>query len=177
MKIFYNWLMLMLLTMFVVLLAASCGETDNIAVDEPEQQTEEVYVPVEADVVESEPEYEPVQGQEPEFPAGRVFYEFGRWTSGPSLKEHFADFFLIGNIWNSSWQTPGGAAYAMDADTRAFFLHNFNAITAEDYHKIDQMTNSAGNLINLDRADAIVNFAYKCMKYGGEVILQGFCFV
>ena len=86
-------------------------------------------------------------------------YEFGRWTSGPSLHEHFADFFLVGNIWNSSWQTPGGGMYSMDEDTRAFFLHNFNAITAEDYHKIDQITNAAGELINLERADAIVAFA------------------
>lgn len=86
---------------------------------------------------------------------------FGRWPDVPSLHEHFSNYFLIGNIWHSSWQTPGGANRSMDTETQAFFMHHFNALTAEDYHKPDQMiTNtSPGNLMNLPRADQIVNFA------------------
>ena len=48
----------------------------------------------------------------------------------PSLHELFAEHFLIGNIYSTTSQ--------MDwYDTREGFLHHFNAVTAENWHKPD----------------------------------------
>jgi endo-1,4-beta-xylanase len=74
----------------------------------------------------------------------------------PTLAETFEEHFLVGNIWSSSWRG------AMNANARAALAHHFNAVTAEDYMKVDQLlsSNVPGTWNwNWSRADEIVNFA------------------
>ncbi|MCL1924854.1 MAG: endo-1,4-beta-xylanase [Defluviitaleaceae bacterium] len=76
-----------------------------------------------------------------------------------SLAEAFEPFFTFGNIYPTH-------AIMNQFDTREAFLHHFNAVTAENWHKPDHLAGPAGLTtrpsaedFNFDSADAIVNFA------------------
>ena len=75
----------------------------------------------------------------------------------PSLADAFAPYFMFGNIYSTTTRMDIG-------DTRAAFLHHFNAVTAENWHKPDHVapsgfTRPAAEDYNFDRADAIVAWA------------------
>ncbi|MCL2387287.1 MAG: endo-1,4-beta-xylanase [Defluviitaleaceae bacterium] len=74
-----------------------------------------------------------------------------------SLREAFEPYFLVGNIWHSSWRKRN-----MDSPASlSFFQYHFNAVSAEDYHKVDQLLGAAAgawNWTNWPRADRIVNW-------------------
>jgi len=75
----------------------------------------------------------------------------------PSLAEIFAPYFLFGNIYSSTPRMNEGL-------TREAFIHHFNAVTAENWHKIDHVaphgfTRPHPSEYDFTRADAVVNFA------------------
>ena len=77
----------------------------------------------------------------------------------PSLAEAFAPFFSFGNIYATH-------AIMNQFGTRDAFVHHFNAITAENWHKPDHIagpggltTRPAPEDFNFSSADAIVDFA------------------
>ncbi|MCL2610436.1 MAG: endo-1,4-beta-xylanase, partial [Defluviitaleaceae bacterium] len=77
----------------------------------------------------------------------------------PSLAEAFEPFFTFGNIYPTH-------AIMNQFETREAFLHHFNAITAENWHKPDHLAGPAGRIdrptpeeFNFDSADAIIDFA------------------
>jgi len=77
----------------------------------------------------------------------------------PSILEQFEDRIpQIGNIYHSGWRFPQ-LGYQ---NTRDFFLRNFNTITAEDYHKPDQIapTFRQINQANFDRGVNLARWAY-----------------
>jgi len=68
-----------------------------------------------------------------------------------SLAEAFEQYFLFGNIWSN--------AATMNAfNTTDGFLHHFNAVTAENNHKVDSIAPNP-NTWNFGIADQIVNWA------------------
>ena len=69
----------------------------------------------------------------------------------PSLAEHFADYFLFGNIWST-------ASFMNQPNTRDFFARQFSAVTAENHHKPDAISPSP-DVMNLDTAEQIVAWA------------------
>ncbi|MFP4511212.1 MAG: endo-1,4-beta-xylanase [Spirochaetaceae bacterium] len=77
----------------------------------------------------------------------------------PALRELFEPYFLVGNIYST---TP-----IMDQfDTRDAFHHHFNAVTAENWHKPDQIAGPASRLtrprpdeFTFTQADAIIEWA------------------
>ena len=79
--------------------------------------------------------------------------------SQPSLREVFAPYFLMGNIYPSTT--------IMDQfGTREGFLHHFNAVTAENWHKPDSIAGPGSRFdrptaseFNFEQADSIVNWA------------------
>ncbi|MCL2840507.1 MAG: endo-1,4-beta-xylanase [Defluviitaleaceae bacterium] len=75
----------------------------------------------------------------------------------PSLAEVFADYFMVGNIWSSNIQMNIG-------NTNDFFLHHFNAVTAENHHKPDFIAGAGTDPTdpstwNFSTQDAIVDWA------------------
>jgi len=74
------------------------------------------------------------------------------WDLGlPSLAESFSGHFRFGNIWST--------ASRMNAfNTEMGFLHHFNAVTAENNHKVDSIAPQRG-IWNFATADAIVDWA------------------
>jgi endo-1,4-beta-xylanase len=78
----------------------------------------------------------------------------------PSIAEAFADYFLVGNIWGGIaamhriLDQPGAAEH---------FLHQYNAVTAENHHKpseiLPQRPNFNPDEWNWTNADLIVNWA------------------
>lgn len=72
----------------------------------------------------------------------------------PSLRERFEDNFLFGNIW------PSGAPTMAYTNTQDMFLHHYNAITAENAHKPDQIATSPNPATwDFNLADEIVDWA------------------
>ncbi|MCL2189709.1 MAG: endo-1,4-beta-xylanase [Defluviitaleaceae bacterium] len=68
-----------------------------------------------------------------------------------SLAQAFEQHFLLGNIWNT--------AARMDSfNTTEAFFHHFNAVTAENNHKVDQIAPNP-NTWNFATADLIVDWA------------------
>ncbi|MCL2203244.1 MAG: endo-1,4-beta-xylanase [Defluviitaleaceae bacterium] len=145
--------MLVLLFALLLLLLSACGRGDTA---EPPAQTPPpeatpaptpTPTPTPTPVPTPEPEPEP----EPEPPPP------GWQMDLPSLSEAFAPFFLFGNIYSSSGR--------MTADnTRPAFLHHFNAVTAENWHKPYSFGNRgfvrpAAEAYNFASADAIVDWA------------------
>ena len=84
---------------------------------------------------------------------------YGQATT--SLYRHFEGNFLVGNIWSSGWRGP------MNDEAQEFLRYNFNAVTAEDYHKPDQIIPSGAMFHNFEnvsqwnwaRAERIIDFA------------------
>ena len=76
----------------------------------------------------------------------------------PSIVDTFRDRIpQIGNVWASNWRFP-----PMNyQNTEDFFLRNFNTVTAEDYHKPDQIapTRRTINQANFDRGVGIARWA------------------
>ncbi|MCL1936238.1 MAG: endo-1,4-beta-xylanase [Defluviitaleaceae bacterium] len=77
----------------------------------------------------------------------------------PSLSEAFLPFFTVGNIYPTH-------AIMNQFDTRSAFIHHFNAVTAENWHKPDHIAGPAGSFVrpnasdfNFSSADAIVDWA------------------
>lgn len=71
----------------------------------------------------------------------------------PSLAERFSNYFLFGNIWS----TP---TIMENPLTEAFFLNQFNAVTAENHHKPDHIApNPNPATWNFTTADEIVDWA------------------
>ena len=68
-----------------------------------------------------------------------------------SLQDAFAEHFLLGNIWSSP-------ARMTDSNTQDGFLHHFNAVTAENHHKVDAFARVQGQR-TFDTADYIVDWA------------------
>lgn len=71
--------------------------------------------------------------------------------SAPSLAQSFAQHFLFGNIWST-------ASNLDSFNTHDGFLHHFNAVTAENNHKVDTIARNRGTW-TFDTADFIVNWA------------------
>ncbi|MCL1996627.1 MAG: endo-1,4-beta-xylanase [Defluviitaleaceae bacterium] len=93
------------------------------------------------------------------------------WDLGlPSLQEQFLPFFLFGNIYPTT--------SIMDQfDTRQMYLHHFNAITAENWHKPDNIAPGGFQIPTADsfdfsQADAIVDWAIQ-----NDLTLVGHAFV
>jgi GH35 family endo-1,4-beta-xylanase len=92
----------------------------------------------------------PLPPLEPPLPAERL----------PSISEAFADYFLVGNIWGGWGSThrilnqPGAAEH---------FLHQYNAVTAENHHKpiliLPEIPNFNPDTWNFSHADLIVDWA------------------
>jgi len=86
---------------------------------------------------------------------------FANQDLGVPLYRHFEDYFLVGNIWSSGWRGP------MNQEAQDFLRHHFNAVTAEDYHKPDQIVPSGArfrdfahvNEWNWERSERILDFA------------------
>ena len=71
----------------------------------------------------------------------------------PSLADSFASHFLFGNIWST-------ASRMNSFNTGDGFLHHFNAVTAENNHKVDTIAaNFNPSSWNFTTADYIVNWA------------------
>ena len=77
----------------------------------------------------------------------------------PSLHEVFEPYFLIGNIYSTS-------SIMNQFDTRNAFLHHFNAVTAENWHKPDSIagpnsrfTRPTAEQFDFTQADAVVDWA------------------
>ncbi|MCL2559614.1 MAG: endo-1,4-beta-xylanase [Turicibacter sp.] len=71
----------------------------------------------------------------------------------PSLADRFANYFLFGNIWSNP-------SIMGEPNTEAFFLNQFNAVTAENHHKPDHIAPSPDPATwNFATADAIVDWA------------------
>ncbi|MCL2388584.1 MAG: endo-1,4-beta-xylanase, partial [Defluviitaleaceae bacterium] len=68
-----------------------------------------------------------------------------------SLSEAFAEYFLLGNIWSNQSRMTS-------FNTNEGFLHHFNAVTAENNHKVDTIARTSDNW-TFDTADAIVDWA------------------
>ncbi|MCL1862148.1 MAG: endo-1,4-beta-xylanase, partial [Defluviitaleaceae bacterium] len=100
----------------------------------------------------------------PPLPADRI----------PSLAQAFADYFLVGNIWGG-W----GDFHRLESrGAMAHFLHQYNAITAENHHKINQITPVEPNFNpetwNWVQADRIVDWANENDLYlKGHVLFWG----
>jgi len=92
----------------------------------------------------------------------------------PSLAELFEPWFMFGNIY------PGTTSAVMNQfDTRDMFLHHFNAITAENHHKPDQIAGPGGRItvpspseFDFTHADAVVDWAV-----ANDIALIGHAFV
>ena len=69
----------------------------------------------------------------------------------PSLAEIFEPFFIVGNIWS----TPARMA---TPNTETVFLQRYNAITAENHHKVEFFAPEPG-VWNFELQDAIVDWA------------------
>ncbi|MCL2387772.1 MAG: endo-1,4-beta-xylanase [Defluviitaleaceae bacterium] len=101
---------------------------------------------------------------EPPLPANRI----------PSLAEAFSDYFLVGNIWGG-W----GDFHRLESrGAMAHFLHQYNAVTAENHHKINQITPEEPNFNpetwNWIHADRIVDWANENDLYlKGHVLFWG----
>lgn len=71
----------------------------------------------------------------------------------PSLAESFAEYFHFGNIWST-------ASRMESFNTKDGFNHHFNAVTAENNHKVDSIaSNPNPDAWNFTTADAIVDWA------------------
>ena len=71
-----------------------------------------------------------------------------------SLWETYEDDFLFGNIMNVDYQD------SMDADTKAMYLHHYNAVTAENCMKPDSWGwNAANGTPNFNHAWTLINWA------------------
>jgi len=71
----------------------------------------------------------------------------------PSLADSFARHFLFGNIWST-------ASRMNSFNTNDAFLHHFNAVTAENNHKVDAIAaNPNPALWNFATADLIMDWA------------------
>ncbi|MCL1878341.1 MAG: endo-1,4-beta-xylanase [Defluviitaleaceae bacterium] len=120
---------------------------------EPEEEPE--------DELEEEPEEElPAPPEEEPAPApSRQFAE-------PSLAAAFADYFIIGNIWQGHM---GNNRILDNPGTDEHFLHHYNAITAENHHKPNNFATQANfanpAAWNWAESDFIVNWAYENNLY------------
>jgi len=119
-----------------------------VQVEEPE--------PIPEPVADSqEPEEEP--GEEPA-PEPQLRETTPGWELDlPSLAQVFEPYFLFGNIYSSTGRMNEGL-------TQQAFLHHFNAVTAENWHKVDHVapqgfTRPSASEYNFTRADAVVDFA------------------
>jgi GH35 family endo-1,4-beta-xylanase len=130
------------LTMLAVLIFAACGNVTDSA----EEQQDHIADP---QVQVNEPAEDPAVPAEPAVP---------EWDlTMPSLAETFAGHFLLGSIWSNhnhmnAFNTPQG------------FLHHFNAVTAENNHKPDQIAPRGFDIpqasaFNFQTSDHVVNFA------------------
>ena len=74
----------------------------------------------------------------------------------PSLWEAFEPYFLFGNIYSTTQRMN-------QVNTREWYLHHFNAVTAENWHKPDAIGGRYGfagaEFFSFGRANAIVNWA------------------
>ena len=82
----------------------------------------------------------------------------------PSLAEAFEDYFLLGNIYPGGGHTIPGYTAAnppMNPDTMEMFIHHYNAITAENWHKPQLIApgNARPERFNFNHVDRIVDFA------------------
>ena len=92
--------------------------------------------------------------------AGAVEFVAPEWDlTLPSLHQLFEPFFLLGNIYPTS-------AIMNQFDTRAAYLHHFNALTAENWHKPDfiagpgsRTTRPTADEFDFTQADAIIDWA------------------
>ena len=88
----------------------------------------------------------------------------------PSLAQQFAPFFLLGNIYPTT-------AIMDQFYTRDAFLHHFNAVTAENWHKPSEIAPAGFDIptadqFNFAQADAIVDWAM-----ANDITLVGHAFV
>jgi GH35 family endo-1,4-beta-xylanase len=96
----------------------------------------------------------PVESHDP------TAFALPQWDlSLPSLQELFAPYFFVGNIYST---TP----IMNQFDTRQAFRHHFNAVTAENWHKPDQIAGPGSRSarpapedFNFTQADAIIDWA------------------
>ena len=92
----------------------------------------------------------------------------------PSLAETFQPWFMFGNIY------PGTTSAVIDQfGTREAYIHHFNAITAENHHKPDQIAGPGARItvptvdeFNFAQADAVVDWAV-----ANDITLVGHAFV
>ena len=143
---------------FIMLIFSGCGENNTpLAADPAPVQPAAPIVIMPDPTPTPAPTPEPVEPNEPNGPEPPAPPEPGWQMYLPSLAKAFEPFFLFGNIYSTGNR--------MTADnTRYAFLHHFNAVTAENWHKPDAFGNRGFERplaadYNFVNADAIVYWA------------------
>ncbi|MCL2499676.1 MAG: endo-1,4-beta-xylanase [Defluviitaleaceae bacterium] len=139
------------LIILLVFLSA-CGQTDTHVppTENPQPESTAAPTPTPSPSPTPEPTPPPEPDPTPTPPLG--------WQMDlPSLSEAFAPYFLFGNIYSSSGRMTAN-------DTNTAFLHHFNAVTAENWHKPDAFNNRGFNrpeasAYNFRQSDTVVDWA------------------
>ena len=160
-------IVVVLALMFVML---GCNQADTYTPyesgaveDVPDEDYEyEDYEYDDGELDYDEPDYEYIPEDEDEEDYEEVIELVARTSEPfdltvPSLAELFEPYFLFGNIYSSTARMDIG-------NTREWFLHHFNTVTAENWHKPDHIAPVAFNRPDAERydftrADAVVNWA------------------